>query len=352
MASCVIRDNNYKRLQRLSGLDEDSMDLQVGMFRNSYGRDPELDELDGADSSPVLIKSLGLHEGKSAYFGKMENIAPDGDLQKAVVSTNNTYKDLETDMIQLDDTVAVNITRRPTLEVFMDDFMTEGKLTNAKTGNALSSIAEKAGRLYGIPMHVFSSVEAKYVVPEGVRWQDKNAFIHNGEIWINSDYADLDAPVHELTHMLLGELKYNDGDLYRAIVSTVAEDPMFRMARRTMYAGYTMEDAMEEYFVTHVARYMSGMPSALDNMPTEVLSKVRYGITRMLDTAFMGANSARSIPFEEIGNMSVQELCGKLGSIIMNHKAAFGGDLGYSHRIAANIKHELIRDGKLKEECV
>ena len=352
MASCVIKDNNYNRLKRLSGLDEESLDVQVGMYRDGHGRDPELDELAGVDSAPALISTLNLKEGKTTYYGKMEDIAPDGDLGKANINTNNEFRDLETRFTQLGDTVITNIVRRPGYDVYEDNFDVDGDLTNAKTISMLTSIASKSEKLYGIPMHVFTSREAELKGLTGLNWQTKNAFIFNGEIWINADYARLDAPVHELMHMLLGELKYNDSELYYNIISIIADTEGYRATRRGLLWSYAEGDAREEYFVSNAALFLSGMQSDIDNLSEPIKDKIRYNIVRMMDTAFMGANSARILDFDTIGNMSVQEVCKRLGSVIMNHKAVFGGDLGYSHRIAANIKRKLIQENKLEEICL
>jgi hypothetical protein len=40
------------------------------------------------------------------------------------------------------------------------------------------------------------------------------AFVHNGKIYINTDRADIDAPIHEMTHMLLGSIRFKNPDLY------------------------------------------------------------------------------------------------------------------------------------------
>lgn len=77
--------------------------------------------------------------------------------------------------------------------------------------------------LYGVKFNRVTSSELrlggfKDVIPDATR---VNAFILDGEIYINTDNASDDAPIHELSHMLLGSLKSTDYNLYSALVNSV-----------------------------------------------------------------------------------------------------------------------------------
>lgn len=354
MASCPIKTNpRYQQLKRMSGVNEDLLDVVVMTYEDAHGRYPELDEIPGADSSTILIKSFGLEEGKTAFYGNVSDIAPDGNIRKASAKINSTYRDIETKVTPLADRAIVSLTRRPGFEQVEGPFHVDTSTSNAKQRTVLGSIAEKLDNQYGFGVHVFNEEDAEFI-PElsDVDWQSKNAFILNGEIWINTDNANLDAPIHEMMHMLLGEIKYNDPELYNYLVGSLAETADYRMARKFMFADYAERDAQEEYFVTEVSRYLAGYDTPLRRLDKARRSKLDYDIYRMTDTVFMGVNSAHQLGIEELGNMSVIELCQRLGSAIMNRKTSFGGDLGYTHRIAANQKRELIREGRLEEHCL
>lgn len=354
MASCPIKTNpRYQQLKRMSGVDEDLLDVVVMTSQDANGRYPELDEIPGADSSPVLIKSFGLEEGKTAFYGNISDIAPDGDIRKASAKINSTYRDLETKVTKFADRAVVSLTRRPGFEQVEGPFHVDTFSSNAKQKTVLGSIAEKLDKQYGFGVHVFNEEEAPFIPElENVDWQSKNAFVFNGEIWINTDNAHLDAPIHEMMHLLLGEIKYNDPELYNYLVGSLADTADYRMARKFMLADYAERDAQEEYFVTEASRYIAGYDTPLRRLEKARRSKLDYDIFRMTDTVFMGVNSAHQLGIEELGNMSIVELCQRLGSAIMNRRVSFGGDLGYSHRIAASQKRELIREGRLEENCV
>ena len=44
--------------------------------------------------------------------------------------------------------------------------------------------------------------------------------VHNGKIYINTDRADIDAPIHEMTHMLLGSIRFKNPDLYFDLIES------------------------------------------------------------------------------------------------------------------------------------
>jgi hypothetical protein len=41
-----------------------------------------------------------------------------------------------------------------------------------------------------------------------------NAFVLNGQIYINMDRASSDAPIHEISHIILGSLKFTNPTMY------------------------------------------------------------------------------------------------------------------------------------------
>lgn len=354
MASCVIRTSpEYTRLKRLSGVNDESLTLQMMVYEDAEGRLPEIDEISGADSFPVLMEDMNLKEWEYGYFGKTETLVPTGDVREANARVNGIYRDLEIKITPLDETCLVDVIKRPTLDDWIEGgFDIDIDMNHAKNAKILDSIAEKLDNQYGFRMRTFSSQDAPYIKElNGFNWQTKNAFILNGDIWINTDNASIDAPLHEMMHMLLGEMRFNDTKLYEELVSIFASTVGFRMARQGYLSNYAERDAMEEYYVTQVARYMAGLGSEVTKLPKEVRSKIDYGIKRMTNTILMGVNSAQALTPQQIGQESILSLGKLLGSTLLNNKSRMGGDMGYTHRIAMNIKKRLIQQGKLEEIC-
>ena len=72
--------------------------------------------------------------------------------------------------------------------------------------NALNKLAS----LYGIKFNDITNAELnseewKSVIPDV---NSVNAFVYNGQIYINIDKANLDAPIHEMMHILVGSIRF------------------------------------------------------------------------------------------------------------------------------------------------
>lgn len=354
MASCVIKDSpEYRGLKRMTGLDDGDLSLQIMAYEDTDGRFPEVDEIFGADSFPAMSEDLGLKEWRDGYYGDSSVLAPNGDARSTSAIVNRTYRDLETVITPIGDTCMVSVTRRPALDTFIEGgFDTDTSMSRMKNRQVLDTMAEKLDKVYGFDVRTFSNDDVPAELEgSGFDYATKNAFILDGNIWINTDNASIDAPLHEMMHMLLGELRFNDTELYNGIVGSLADTEGFRMARTGYLYDYAERDAMEEYFVTQAARRMAGMRSDIDRMPLKVRSKVDYDIKRMVDTLLMGTNTAKLLDMNELGAESILSLCQLLGSTIADNKAKFGGDMGFTHRIAMNMKRSLIQEGKLEEIC-
>jgi hypothetical protein len=87
-----------------------------------------------------------------------------------------------------------------------------GYLRGRYTIAEMKEIDEYA-KSYGIEMIPITNKEL-------AEWKDipdvKNvsAFIYQGNVYINTDLADIDAPIHEMTHMLLGSVRFKNPELY------------------------------------------------------------------------------------------------------------------------------------------
>lgn len=354
MSSCIDKDSQaFKNLKKMTGVDDDSLSITMMVAEDMKGRLPEIDEVPNADSFPVLESNLSLKPMGDRFITDTRKIAVDSDLQGAVVRINNIHKDLEAKVFDFDGKAIVDVVKRPNIGTFYEDgFDVETNDNPSKRGLIFESIADKSSELYGVKMNVFSEGTIdQFPELQGIYTGNKNAFILNNEIYINTDNASLDAPIHEMMHMLMGEMKYNDAELYNSLVESMAELPGFNEMHRRIYPDLTQRDAMEEVFVTQVARSMVGMDNVIDKLPLGVRSKIEYNVLRMIDTSIMGSNSALGMEFHDLSKYSINDLCRMLGSTIINNKAKINGDHGFAHRIALNVKREMIKNNELKEIC-
>jgi hypothetical protein len=89
-----------------------------------------------------------------------------------------------------------------------------------------------------------------------------NAFILDGEIYINMDVADIDAPMHEISHLLLGSIKYQNPQLYSQLVGISEQLPNYSELVKN-YSNRTRSDINEEIFVTELAKFAANKRSSI-----------------------------------------------------------------------------------------
>lgn len=213
----------------------------------------------------------------------------------------------------------------------------------------LNQIIEKLQDLYGINIIHISNAELNSPKWENVSGvHQAKAFIYNGNIYINTDIATIDSPLHEMLHVLFGGMKFQNRDLYEQLVS-FAEN--FNKEVIDLYPNRTLEDINEEAFITELAKYLTGQRSALDGLDQKLKYEIFYTTNRMLDSILMGNLSVKCIPNEQLYQMNLKTVAKLVMSTSMVANSHQTLDDAALNRILANKKQELIKSGKLKEEC-
>jgi hypothetical protein len=118
-----------------------------------------------------------------------------------------------------------------------------------------------------IPIQVITKAELEdmYKSGNGVKFEDSDdyirtlnadAFIQDGTIYINVTNANIDAPIHEMMHLVFAAMKYNDDykPLYYALVNAipVSDDPNIKQIwerTKTKYGMKNGSDIKEEALV-------------------------------------------------------------------------------------------------------
>lgn len=354
MKGCLnTNDPKYRKLERMSGISRRPLADIVRASINRNGRMPEIDEIPSVNTVPYLVSTYNLKQiGVGKMVGKMENVIPSGDVDNDIKNINSRHRDLEISGYDFGEEIVLDVVKRPNVSEYSKTVQEYDSFDDSpsRVDSVINIISDKAKKLYGINIIPFNS---SMDMPElsGIDISDKNGFILSGNIYINTDNASFDAPVHEMMHMLLGEMKFNDANLYNSLVESMAEVPWFDSVRNRYFKDLTYHDALEEMFVMQVSKYLTGDHNAIDSLPLEIRSKIEYNVKRMIDTMFMGDNSSQLFNLGDMAKMNVMELCDLLGSSIMKNRSRVNGDPAYSHRVVSNIKSELLRDGKLEEIC-
>ena len=308
---------------------------------------PELDQINNPDSSEYLSENIKLQDG-GAFISDILNYTNSDNIEDATIAINNKHRDLEVDILPLNKEALVKVEHRPT-----DTSMKENPIVDIdKNKQAIVPIFNKLATLYGIKFHNVTIedlirnpkfkdiIDAKHI----------NAFILDGEIYINMDVADIDAPIHELTHLLLGSIKYQNPSLYNNIVSIAEELPNYNELI-TNYQNRTRSDINEEIFVTELAKYVSNKPSILQNLPMFVQEEMLYNIKRLLDSMLMGDISVKAIPTSKLMNMSLYDMTKLVNSPAFTNVSRATLNDSQVHRILNNRKSDLMSRNELIEEC-
>lgn len=355
--TCINKNTvEFQTLLKMSGLSEFIVDAYSSYYLENYGRYPELDELPLSDSTEHLKHFLNVHTIKDTNFSNNKQILKNTsseNIDEAIIKINNKYRDLETDIIPSGDISILKIKKRPSQwEGINNNFNRALKNTPNMSTGSIVVMLEKLSHLYGINF--------KYITNEELNsesWKDKvldarttNAFVFNNDIYINIDNYNIDAPIHEMLHILLGSIRFTKPTLYFNLVNMVNNIPN-KEKYLQKYLNRTNSDLNEELLVSEFSKYLSGLDSIYTNLPDNIKYEIEYNIKRVLDSMLSGEQSVKTLSDEHLFNSSMLELANLLGSETLNNK--FQGSLEDSqvHRILANTKEDLIKKGDLIEYC-
>lgn len=354
MALCVNKNSaEFKELGRMTKMSDTALSIEIMTFMDMYGRFPNIDELSNPDSANAMIEDMSLIDKKTRMVGKADNLLSGKTEEQFRHEINNKYRDYDTDTLVIDDSVILYPIKRPFILGNIDEKIKVDSSNNkGKNISVLNAIAERMNRIHGMNVITFTN-EMASEMPElnGTSYNTRNAMILNGNIYINLDNASIDAPVHELMHLMLGELKFNNNKLYNSIVESVYDMPQYNILRNSEYRNFAEHDAMEEIFVSEAAKYITGMDSIINKIDKKNRSIIDYAIKRMIDSTIFGANTSMDYDVRNLANMSIIDLCYEFGSALVNSKNEMS-DLGYKARVSMNLKRKLIENNELTEKCI
>lgn len=241
--------------------------------------------------------------------------------------------------------------RQTNRDIDINKYSGELKNGNLKI-NRLEALLDRLTDLYGIKFNRITNSELRIgefrkFIPDATR---VNAFILNGEIYINMDNASEDAPIHELSHMLLGTLKSTDYDIYVALVNSVESLDDYDIELEK-YPNRTRTDANEEIFVDMFAKHFTeNLKLPIDG---NLLDKAEYEIKRNIDSAIFPNESTTKVSLTSLSGKSFSEIMDLFGTSITEESLAnaFNGNESATNRKLANIKEDLLKQGLLKEYC-
>lgn len=340
----------FQTLKEKSGLSDFELEYQVQAFQEMYGRWPNLDELEGVDSEPYIRKSLHIREDNSTSIDKILEETGTEDIRDAKIQLNNEYRDKEIDIIPLKNDAIVEITKRPNTQEDLSEDVYE---QDAEVNNAvlMMQTIDKLQDLYGINIKYISNSELnseEWQQVPGV--QSAKAFIFNGDIYVNTDNATIESPLHEMLHLIFGSIKYSEPELYQSLVDQAINFSSYNRIAK-LYPNRTQNDLNEEVFITELSKYLAGKQSDLAGLDPSVMHEISYNMYRLLDTVMMGGNSVKTIPESVLYNLNMKQVAQIVNSAIAQGRNVGSLDSTQVSRIMANVKSDLLSKGLLREEC-
>lgn len=331
----------YQILLNRSGIPEKTLDVYCRSFLTQYGRFPHLDELP-SNSRQNLVETLKIDsDGFTSKEVVLEFTKSDEESVNAVI--NDQYRDLQVGVTFILDTAIVGIKQRPTFYNEQDSAPIIPDI-NLSPRSVIINIADKLDTYYGVKFIPVTTAELSELGVEDLA----KSFILNNNIYVNTDLATLDSPIHEILHLLLGSIKFQNPKLYTDLVQTAAKFGNYNKIAK-LYPNRIQSDILEELFVEEFGKYLVGN-SQLNDLPANIQYEISYNVTRLLDSILMGDTSVRSLD-KNIYNMSLQDLVKSVNSRLMTSALNINLQDAALHRELGNLKEDLMRKGDLREEC-
>ena len=347
---CINKNSvEYQLLKERANINETVLEAMCRYYVENYGRFPYLDELPDSNSIKYLREKLKITSNDGANINDILELSNASSIEEANASLNNIYRDTEIEITPITERAIVDIKPRPTKYNSITNRVEVDPTPNSRM--ILENTIRKLSSLYGINFKIITDLELASEKWKGLMPETKlvNAFVFNGDIYINVDRADVDAPIHELFHILLGSIRFTDPNTYSKLIKLAEQLPNYRELA-SQYKDRTRNDINEEIMISEVSKYIMGLPSALTNIDQKLLYEISYSIHRVLDSALMGDNSSSTVSEQRLFNMSLKNLVRTVNSSIMTNHTIRTADASL-HRRINNTKKDLIANGSIKEVC-
>ena len=353
MTVCINKNSiEYQSLKNRAGISEFILEAVCRDYMEKYGRFPYLDELPNSNSEQYLRDLFNIKENNGTLVSNLLEITGKETVEEAVIDINNQYRDLETTILPIDEEAMVDIVHRPTTNNFQEVEQIEPNIDNSFV--VFNKALNKLASLYGINFNEINDSELNSDKWQGLipDVESVNAFVYNGQIYINTDRANIDAPIHEMFHILVGSMRFENPELYQTLINTVENLYNYPLLA-SQYKNRSKNDVNEELFITELAKYFSGLPSELMNLDQKDMHELTYNIKRTLDTILMGQDSVKTISDDRLYNMSLKEVIREVNSSLAtnNFKGFINVEGSEIHRKLNNIKSDLFKNNQLEEIC-
>lgn len=332
-------------LKQQSGLSDDALRLGIMAHQVVYGEDslPTLAQLVGADSTNHIKEFLGLDESSSIQTEDLLQKTGTNSVDEAIQELNKIYGDKQITGTELNTATVLDISPRSTINGKLEDnFLIKEVQSKEYFQNQL----QKLQKVRGLQTHVVNSADPVFQkIPQAIT---AKAFVYNGEIYLNTDLASVEDPAHELLHILLGGMRFENPQLYYELVDTVKQFSNYNSQMNKIH-NRALADAHEEIFIQELAKSLTGQSSEFDYLPENITKRVRSYVLNTYDDLLEGNLSVKTV--SDVFNQSIAST-GKYvqaKSMQTDVRLLLDQHPDFVHRQLANKKSDLIKQGKLKQ---
>lgn len=318
---------------------------------HDFGRLPNADEFPpaiGVDSLPQVVDKLKLKRLGDKFYTSTQIVrdytGKTEDVEIAQV-LNTLHKDYNFEVHTVDDEILISAEKRPTDELKEIDPLPDMQIAKGAVGHLLHKIED----IHGIKINEVSSRDVA-VIPEFPNAAILNGFILNGEIFINTDNATPNTKVHELMHIFMGGIRFQNPELYKSILDIISKDKDIEY-KLNQFRHRTMSDRLEEVAVDEISNFLCGQKSSISELSLKDKYELNYNIRRLLDTMLNGDFSVKILDDNVLYKSSLEKV-----AKLVNSSEVFNGMTGtisdsFVHRILNNKKADLLKRNKLIEVC-
>lgn len=181
----------------------------------------------------------------------------------------------------------------------------------------INALSKRLASAYGIDFKLLTSDEIASAYDGDILFSNKRAFVLGNEIVINSDLASIAEPLHELTHIILPQLKNMDAPLYKELMNKVQSHPDYN-AIANNYPELSGMELNEEVFCTvfgehYAKKYRSNEGIEWNNDNKSWFFKTINAIKSFFKDLFGLGNELDDYSEERLMKTSLEVLMNKYG---------------------------------------
>jgi hypothetical protein len=184
----------------------------------------------------------------------------------------------------------------------MDSYQLTDGFEKAESRQKLKAIAQVLQR-------AFPGVQIRFVSNQkGMRSKAKG-FVNSGVVYINTDLATSDTPLHELGHILIDLIEQQDPELFQKIGRLVMAHPAFApIAARYEVVGNSETDNIKEAFVTLLGQSQDELIKGLDPNQGPVWDRIKKSFWSTIKNALRKMYESLGIKPEGASEQLISDL--------------------------------------------